>query len=165
MESQDTWCGKTYLAHFRATAAGTSSAYLGKLQALQKEEFLFLNLREGNGSQQGQSWEMAGAWPGGCWTPSTGESPQRRKRIWLVADFDGNTAGEILFKRKGLRWDTAPHRKEREKISRKFAHGTGNPVWDRKISLIENHAQDCRTGIIKNNIVPALAGRTGNSQS
>ena len=31
--------------------------------------------------------------------------PQRRKRIFLVADFRGQRAGEILFKREGLRGD------------------------------------------------------------
>ena len=31
--------------------------------------------------------------------------PQRRKRIALVADFGGLTAPEVLFIRKGLRWD------------------------------------------------------------
>jgi len=31
--------------------------------------------------------------------------PQRRKRIALVADFGGLSAPEILFERKGLRWD------------------------------------------------------------
>lgn len=31
--------------------------------------------------------------------------PQRRKRIYLVADFGGQRAGEILFKREGLRGD------------------------------------------------------------
>lgn len=30
--------------------------------------------------------------------------PQRRKRIYLVADFTGRCAGEILFKQDGLRW-------------------------------------------------------------
>src|SRR5699024_374585 len=29
--------------------------------------------------------------------------PQRRRRIWLVADFGGERAPEILFKREGLR--------------------------------------------------------------
>ena len=33
--------------------------------------------------------------------------PQRRKRIALVADFGGASAPEILFERKGLRWDSA----------------------------------------------------------
>ena len=32
--------------------------------------------------------------------------PQRRKRIALVADFAGHSAGEILFERKGLSWDS-----------------------------------------------------------
>ena len=34
--------------------------------------------------------------------------PQRRRRIYLVADFGGRRAGEILFKREGLRRDFAP---------------------------------------------------------
>ena len=33
--------------------------------------------------------------------------PQRRKRIALVADFAGLSAGEILFERKGLLWNPA----------------------------------------------------------
>ena len=32
--------------------------------------------------------------------------PQRRKRIALVADFGGLCAPEVLFERKGLRWDS-----------------------------------------------------------
>lgn len=48
--------------------------------------------------------------PGECWTPNTGASPQRRKRIYLVADFGGQRAGEILFKREGLRRDFAQSR-------------------------------------------------------
>lgn len=31
--------------------------------------------------------------------------PQRRKRIYLVADFDGESAGKILFKPESLPWD------------------------------------------------------------
>lgn len=34
--------------------------------------------------------------------------PQRRKRIYLVADFAGGRAGEILFEREGLRGHPAP---------------------------------------------------------
>lgn len=36
--------------------------------------------------------------------------PQRRKRIFLVCDFAGGRAGEILFKREGLRGDFAQSR-------------------------------------------------------
>ncbi|MGI6636011.1 MAG: DNA cytosine methyltransferase [Christensenellales bacterium] len=34
--------------------------------------------------------------------------PQRRRRIYLVADFDGERAGEVLFEREGLSRDFAP---------------------------------------------------------
>ncbi len=34
--------------------------------------------------------------------------PQRRRRIALVADFGGLSAPEVLFERKGLRWDPPP---------------------------------------------------------
>lgn len=37
--------------------------------------------------------------------------PQRRKRIYLVADFTGGCAGEILFKQDGLPWNHAESRK------------------------------------------------------
>ena len=36
--------------------------------------------------------------------------PQRRRRIYLVADFRGGRAGKILFERKGLRGDSAQGR-------------------------------------------------------
>jgi DNA (cytosine-5)-methyltransferase 1 len=41
--------------------------------------------------------------------------PQRRKRIFLVADFNGHSAGEILFKPESLSWDTAQGRKTWQK--------------------------------------------------
>lgn len=40
--------------------------------------------------------------------------PQRRKRIYLVADFAGERAGEILFKREGLSGDSAEGGASRE---------------------------------------------------
>lgn len=40
--------------------------------------------------------------------------PQRRKRIYLVCDFAGGRAGEILFKREGLRGDFAQSRAARK---------------------------------------------------
>ena len=39
---------------------------------------------------------------------------QRRRRIALVADFGGLSAPEVLFERKGLRWDTAQSGKTRQ---------------------------------------------------
>lgn len=40
--------------------------------------------------------------------------PQRRKRIYLVADFAGERAGEILFKPESVCWDSAESGKTRE---------------------------------------------------
>lgn len=42
---------------------------------------------------------------------------QRRKRIYLVADFGGQRAGEILFKREGLRGNFAQSREARQEDS------------------------------------------------
>lgn len=57
--------------------------------------------------------------------------PQRRRRIWLVADFGGERAGEILFKRAGLRRGFAASRASREEVARDF--GNGAQAADRKI--------------------------------
>lgn len=57
--------------------------------------------------------------------------PQRRRRIWLVADFGGERAGEILFKRTGLRRGFAESRAPREEAARDL--GNGAQAADRKI--------------------------------
>lgn len=44
--------------------------------------------------------------------------PQRRRRIYLVADFRGGRAKEILFKREGLRWHTAQSGTQGQGITR-----------------------------------------------
>lgn len=50
--------------------------------------------------------------------------PQRRKRIFLVADFTGQRAGEILFEQQGVSGDFAESRKAREEV----AAGVGDGV-------------------------------------
>ena len=44
--------------------------------------------------------------------------PQRRKRIYLIADFGSERAGEILFESKGVCWDSETSRKARENAAR-----------------------------------------------
>ena len=51
--------------------------------------------------------------------------PQRRKRIYLVADFGSERAGEILFEREGVRGDSAQGREAREGTADDAAGGTG----------------------------------------
>ena len=50
--------------------------------------------------------------------------PQRRRRIYLIADFRGKCAGEILFKRQGLRGYFAESRTPREGIVADTERGT-----------------------------------------
>ena len=55
--------------------------------------------------------------------------PQRRKRIYLVADFGSERAGEILFEREGVRGDTAQGREAREGTADDAAGGTGGGYY------------------------------------
>ena len=52
-------------------------------------------------------------------------TPQRRKRIYLVADFAGERAGKILFERDGLSGDPESCEEAREKPSDNAAGGAG----------------------------------------
>ena len=55
--------------------------------------------------------------------------PQRRKRIALVADFAGLSAGEILFERKGMSGDTEESGKERERTSDDTEDSVNETSW------------------------------------
>lgn len=67
-------------------------------------------------------WTKAGAIDGDGWSIAwrTHDAqywgvPQRRRRISVVADFGGDTAGEILFERQGLPGAVEPGEQERER--------------------------------------------------
>lgn len=49
--------------------------------------------------------------------------PQRRRRIYLVADFRGGRAGEILFKREGLRGHSAQSGTQGQEIAGDIGNG------------------------------------------
>lgn len=51
--------------------------------------------------------------------------PQRRKRIYLVADFGSERAGEILFERESVRGDSAQGREAREGAADDATGGAG----------------------------------------
>lgn len=66
------------------------------------------------GCLDGNGWSIA--W---CVRNAANEGvPQRRRRVFLVADFTGNSATEILFKRKGLPWNFAEIRETWQDTSR-----------------------------------------------
>lgn len=85
--------------------------------------------------------------------------PQRRKRIFLIADFGGNTAPKVLFERQGLRRDFKESREAWQGTagnSEGSAHATS-----RNAVVLDNHPNDSRVTIVEDNIVPTLTGRMG----
>ena len=70
--------------------------------------------------------------------------PQRRRRIYLVLDLRGQRAGEILFKREGLRGYFAPGGETGERTSSDAAGGAG--VCDRPIPYTLKIRSGCEGG-------------------
>ena len=70
--------------------------------------------------------------------------PQRRRRIYLVLDLGGQRAGEILFKREGLRGYFAPGGETGERTSSDAAGGAG--VCDRPIPYTLKIRSGCEGG-------------------
>ena len=70
-------------------------------------------------AMQGGKWPYADCYVGDGWsiayrtfdTQYWPRTPQRRRRLYLVADFGGECACKILFEREGLRRDPAPSQK------------------------------------------------------
>ena len=56
--------------------------------------------------------------------------PQRRRRIFLVADFEGQRAGEILFESEGLRRNFAESDQARDSSSAAVGGSPAKAVWD-----------------------------------
>ena len=78
---------------------------------------------------QGGRWKPAGCLLGNGWSVAWKVYdaqywgvPQRRKRIYLIADFATERAGEILFKSESLCWDYQTGREARERAAR-YASG------------------------------------------
>ena len=65
--------------------------------------------------------------------------PQRRKRIYLIADFGSERAGEVLFKSEGVSGDYQPGREAWERIAHDAARGAGgsDPLWNLKGNFID----------------------------
>ena len=73
---------------------------------------------------RGGGWKPAGCIVGNGWSlawrvydAQFWGVPQRRKRIYLIADFGSERAGEILFEPEGVRWDPETCRKAWEDSS------------------------------------------------
>lgn len=116
----------------------------------------FLSLR--NGIQADLSWRMISLSHGEYSMPNTGESPQRRKRIYLVADLTGQCAGKILFESEGLSGNTQKSFFQRQGIA-------GSPSESTEESggciALENHPADSRVKLSEDNKVQTLTSRMG----
>ena len=89
--------------------------------------------------------------------------PQRRARIYLVADFDGGCASKILFESEGVSGYSAESFRAWQKTARCFgtcSEETGS------VLMFENHSQDTRyTGPLNvAQTVSATYGTGGNNQ-
>ena len=69
--------------------------------------------------------------------------PQRRQRIYLVADFDGGSAGKILFESEGLSGYSAQGFKSWQNAANGITEGIGE-TGSQDGLMFENHSQDTR---------------------
>lgn len=99
--------------------------------------------------------------------------PQRRRRIFLVADFTGGSAGEILFEQKGLQRSFAESRKAWNGITPNTtycAYSTGGidgsgiartTAAPPPVISLNNHPNDSRVTVSKDNLVQTLSSNMG----
>lgn len=110
-------------------------------------------------------WDKAGLCLGDDWSLAWRQLdaqywgvPQRRKRIFAVLDLGGQCAGEILFKREGLRRDFKAVRKTGQ-ASTGIIDGSSEEYDG--CYAVESHPQDSRVSLARDNIVQTLAGNAG----
>ena len=102
---QDTWCGRTSQEPSPQTVGKTSKASSRRSSGSSNPKApMCLCLRKISGNIPGVYTMRWGGWSI-AWRLHDAQFwgvPQRRKRIALVADFNGLSAPEVLFERKGL---------------------------------------------------------------
>lgn len=87
-----------------------------------------------------KKWQSAGLiWGNGysvAWRVLDAEYwgvPQRRKRIYLVADFDGDSAGKILFDSEGVSGHSEKMQAARKDFARCAQGGAGETGWGKEV--------------------------------
>ncbi len=86
--------------------------------------------------------------------------PQRRRRIYLVADLTGRRAGEILFEREGVQGHPSESGEPREEAPR-YAQGSAGATDREGVKVFEWHSQALRVKEIKDNVSPTLSAGMG----
>lgn len=87
--------------------------------------------------------------------------PQRRRRIYLVADFRGECAPKILFECKSLSWNPTQSRLQRQGTAGDFGEGSPFANQTRGAIPVENHPNDSRVGICEDGKCQTLTSRMG----
>ena len=89
--------------------------------------------------------------------------PQRRRRIYLVADFRGKRAGKILFEREGLRGDFTQSGTPWQGTAGNAENGTGAADGEllSVVYAVENHPAGSRVNIDDSGKVQTLTSRMG----
>lgn len=94
--------------------------------------------------------------------------PQRRRRIYLVADFAGQRAGKILFERESLRGDFAPGAAARQRAAAETAGGVEGSDQSAEVIGTFMAGQDAKAGSIaySETVAPMLcAGESGTNRA
>ena len=156
----DSSFGKMYQVHSAVTKEKTSKQLSQKSSKFQKKKFpICLYLTGGGWTKSGCIYDELGKWSI-AWRVHDAQFwgvPQRRKRIALVADFGGLSAPEILFERKGLRWNPEPCEAERKRT----AEGTERGFGETGELIIEPRTQDGCARLYGGGITPTLNTASG----
>lgn len=94
--------------------------------------------------------------------------PQRRRRIYLIADFAGQRAGKILFEREGLRGDFAPGAAARQRAAAETTGGAGGSDQPAEVIGAFMAGQGAKAGSIaySETVAPTLrAGESGTNRA
>jgi len=82
--------------------------------------------------------------------------PQRRKRIYLVADFDGDSAGKILFESEGVSGHSEKMQSAWQDFARTAQNGAGETGWGKEVL----NGQGGASISIEDNLSPTLRAET-----
>ena len=161
-KNRDTLCGRTSQEPFQVTKGKTSESSSKQSCKPKTKPLQYLDLR--NGTDPAVSWQtLSLAWR--TFDAQYWGVPQRRKRIYLVADFDGERAGKILFEQEGLRGNSSKSVQKWKDLTETSGRST-DLSSEYRMTMFENHGRDTRYNELKNScsILTAALGTGGNNQ-
>ncbi len=115
--------GRTSLARSVPTRARTSSPSSKRSARSKDTKLILLDLRDGQTPGEIVADDFSLAWR--VFDAQYWGVPQRRKRIYLVADFAGGSAGKILFESEGVSGYTPQGFRPWQGVAGAFAEGAG----------------------------------------